>query len=115
MAASRLPMRQLRELLRLKYQVGLPQRAIAQACGIGLGTVSAYLQRAQAAGLTWPVPPDLEDRLAKHPRARRFFETLDSQNRYAILYRLHHATRPETRRRRLDQFVGMLEAGETIH
>ena len=64
---------------------------------------------------TITVPPDLEDRLAKHPRARRFFETLDSQNRYAILYRLHHATRPETRRRRLDQFVAMLEAGETIH
>jgi transposase len=61
MAASRLPMRQLRELLRLKYQVGLPQRAIARACGIGLGTVSAYLHRAQAAGLTWPVPPDLDD------------------------------------------------------
>jgi transposase len=61
MAASRLLMRQLRELLRLKYQVGLPQRAIAQACGIGLGTVSAYLQRAQAAGLTWPVPPDVDD------------------------------------------------------
>ena len=60
MAASRLPMRQLRELLRLKYDVHLPQRAIAQACGIGLGTVTAYLQRARAAGLTWPVPPDLD-------------------------------------------------------
>jgi hypothetical protein len=44
-------MRQLRELLRLKYHVRLPQRAIAHACGIGLGTVTAYLQRAPAAGL----------------------------------------------------------------
>ena len=61
MAASRLSMRHLRELLRLKYDVHLPQRAIAQACGIGLGTVTAYLQRARAAGLTWPVPPDLDD------------------------------------------------------
>ena len=62
MAASRLLMRQLRELLRLKYEVHLPQRAIAQACGIGLGTVTAYLQRARAAGLTWPVTPELDDR-----------------------------------------------------
>jgi uncharacterized protein YdeI (YjbR/CyaY-like superfamily) len=64
---------------------------------------------------TITIPPDLEARLVKSPRARRFFETLDSQNRYAILYRLHHAKRPETRRRRLDRFMAMLDAGETIH
>ena len=51
-------MRQLRELLRLKYEARLPQRAIARACGIGLGTVTAYLQRATAAGLSWPLPPE---------------------------------------------------------
>jgi transposase len=61
MAALRLPMRKLRDVLRLKYGTGLPQRAIAQACGIGLGTVTAYLQRAAAAGLTWPLPADLDD------------------------------------------------------
>ena len=49
MAASRLLMRQLREFLRLKYEARLPQRAIARACGVGLGTVTAYLQRAR-----WP-------------------------------------------------------------
>jgi hypothetical protein len=54
-------MRKLRELLRLKYDARLPQRAIAQACGVGLGTVTAYLQRATAAGLTWPIPEDLDD------------------------------------------------------
>jgi uncharacterized protein YdeI (YjbR/CyaY-like superfamily) len=64
---------------------------------------------------TIAVPPDLEARLAKNARARRAFEQLDSQNRYAILYRLHHAKRPDTRQRRLDQFVAMLEAGRTIH
>ena len=63
---------------------------------------------------TITVPPDLEDRLAKNARARRAFEQLDSQNRYAILYRLHHAKRSDTRERRLDQFVAMLEAGRTI-
>jgi uncharacterized protein YdeI (YjbR/CyaY-like superfamily) len=61
------------------------------------------------------VPPDLEARLAKNPRAHRAFEKLDSRNRYAILYRLHDAKRPETRQRRLEQFVAMLEAGRTIH
>ena len=61
MAALRLPMRKLRELLRLKYEARLPQRAIAQACGVGLGTVTAYLQRATAAGLSWPLPIDLDD------------------------------------------------------
>ena len=64
---------------------------------------------------TIAVPPDLEARLAKNPRARRAFEKLDSQNRYAILYRLHHAKRADTRQRRLDQFVAMLEAGRTLH
>jgi transposase len=54
-------MRQLRELLRLKYSARLSHRAIAQACAIGLGTVTAYLQRATAAGLSWPLPEDLDD------------------------------------------------------
>jgi transposase len=54
-------MRRLRELLRLKYDVGLSHRAIAKACTVGLGTVTTYLQRATAAGLTWPLPDDLDD------------------------------------------------------
>ena len=54
-------MRRLRELLRLKYDAGLSHRAIAQACAVGLGTVTTYLQRATAAGLTWPLPDDLDD------------------------------------------------------
>ena len=61
MAATRLLMRRLRELLRLKYDAGLSHRAIAQACAVGLGTVTTYLQRATAAGLTWPLPDDLDD------------------------------------------------------
>jgi transposase len=54
-------MRQLREILRLKHEVGLAHRAIAAACGVGSGTVSLYLARAAAAGLGWPVPADLDD------------------------------------------------------
>jgi uncharacterized protein YdeI (YjbR/CyaY-like superfamily) len=61
------------------------------------------------------VPDDLERELAARPTAKAFFETLDSQNRYAILYRLDDAKKPETRARRLAKFVAMLEAGETIY
>ena len=61
MAATRLLMRRLRDVLRLKYEAGLPHRAIAQACTVGLGTVSSVLTRATAAGLTWPLPAGLDD------------------------------------------------------
>lgn len=61
------------------------------------------------------VPDDLARELDARPRAKAFFAALSAQNRYAILYRLHDAKRPQTRERRLAQFVAMLEAGETIH
>ena len=61
MAATRLLMRRLREVLRLEYDAGLPHRAIAHACAVGLGTVTTYLQRVAAAGLSWPLPDDLDD------------------------------------------------------
>jgi uncharacterized protein YdeI (YjbR/CyaY-like superfamily) len=64
---------------------------------------------------TMAVPEDLQARLDASPRAGKFFEQLDSRNRYAILYRLHDAKKAETRMRRLEKFVRMLEAGETIH
>jgi uncharacterized protein YdeI (YjbR/CyaY-like superfamily) len=63
---------------------------------------------------TMAVPPDLEAALAKHPRARQAFDGLNGRNRYAILFRLHDAKRADTRQRRLQQFVEMLEAGRTI-
>jgi uncharacterized protein YdeI (YjbR/CyaY-like superfamily) len=64
---------------------------------------------------TAEVPPDLAAAFTKNAKARSFFETLDSQNRYSILYRLHTAKKPETRARRLEQFVSMLANGEKIH
>ena len=54
-------MRKLRDVLRLKYERQLPLRDIAHACGLGLGTVSTYLQRARAADVTWPLADDLDD------------------------------------------------------
>ena len=84
----------------------------------------AEVERAKADGrweaayegqATMEVPPDLQAELDKRPAAAEFFAGLSSQNRYAILFRLHDAKKPETRARRLEKFVGMLERGETLH
>ena len=61
MPAERLPMRQVREVLRLKYACGHSERRIAAALGISRYTVAEYLRRAAVIGLTWPVPPELDD------------------------------------------------------
>jgi uncharacterized protein YdeI (YjbR/CyaY-like superfamily) len=60
------------------------------------------------------VPDDLRRELDARPAAKAFFAELSGQNRYAIIYRLQDAKKPETRARRLAKFVAMLEAGETI-
>ena len=60
------------------------------------------------------VPPDLQREFDANPAAARFFETLDSQNRYAILYRIHDAKRPETRAGRIAQYVEMLAEGRKL-
>lgn len=61
------------------------------------------------------VPPDLQAALDAAPRAKAFFATLDSKNRYAILFRTQTAKKAETRARRIAGFVAMLERGERIH
>jgi uncharacterized protein YdeI (YjbR/CyaY-like superfamily) len=57
--------------------------------------------------------PELLAALDSNPKAKALFEQLDRQNRYAILYRVHDAKRPETRTRRIETFVDMLSRGET--
>lgn len=61
------------------------------------------------------VPYDLVAALKANPAAEEMFATLSATNRYAILYRVHDAKRPETRARRIEQFVAMLARGETIY
>lgn len=61
------------------------------------------------------VPADLAAALARNARARAFFEALDGANRYAILYRIQTAKKPETRAERVERFVAMCARGETIH
>jgi uncharacterized protein YdeI (YjbR/CyaY-like superfamily) len=60
-------------------------------------------------------PPDFSAALAKSKRASAFFKTLESRNRYALLFRIQAAKKPETRARKILEFVAMLERGEKIH
>jgi uncharacterized protein YdeI (YjbR/CyaY-like superfamily) len=64
---------------------------------------------------TAAVPDDLQRALDAHPAARDFFATLDSANRYAILYRIQDAKRADTRARRIAQFVEMLGDHRRLH
>ena len=61
MPKERLSMRTIREILRLRYEVGLSQQAIGVSCRLGTTTVHDYLTRARAAGLSWPLPAELDD------------------------------------------------------
>ncbi|HYU48270.1 MAG TPA: IS21 family transposase [Terriglobales bacterium] len=61
MPAERLSMRKIKEILRLKFELGLKNREIARSCLIPHTTVANYLRRARDAGLTWPLPPDLDE------------------------------------------------------
>ena len=61
------------------------------------------------------IPDDFQSALDENPKAKAFFATLNSVNRYAILFRIHNAKRAETRTRRIRQFVDMLESGEKLH
>ena len=49
-------MRKTKEVLRLRFELGLGLRQIARSCSLGLGTVHEYLQRAKIAGISWPLP-----------------------------------------------------------
>lgn len=71
--------------------------------------------RAYDSPSTAAVPDDLRRALDENPRAREFFDRLDSRNRYAILHRIQTAKRAETRARRIEKFVAMLDAGETLY
>jgi uncharacterized protein YdeI (YjbR/CyaY-like superfamily) len=61
------------------------------------------------------VPEDFQQALDRNPEAKAFFETLRGQNRYAFLYRLQNAKRPETRQKRIAIFVEMLSGRRTFY
>ncbi len=61
------------------------------------------------------VPPDFEEALERHPKAKAFFNSISAANRYAITWRLQTAKKAETRAKRMRRFIEMLEKGETLH
>jgi uncharacterized protein YdeI (YjbR/CyaY-like superfamily) len=64
---------------------------------------------------TAEVPIDFQAALDRNPKAKAFFATLNSSNRYAILFRIHTAKKIETRESRIQKFVQMLENHEKLH
>lgn len=105
-----------------KRNTGIAERLLAERRMHSAGV--AEIERAKADG-RWEaayassgniqVPPDLAAALAAEPNAQAMFETLNSQNRYGVLYRVAGAKRADTRARRIKQFVAMLARGETIY
>ena len=83
-------MRKTQEVLRLRFELGLSQEQIARSCSIAQGTVSNYLRRARAAGVTWPLPEGwdearLEEALFGHS-PRRLYETRRPTPDFASLH-----------------------------
>ncbi|MBU6441270.1 MAG: YdeI/OmpD-associated family protein [Betaproteobacteria bacterium] len=105
-ANNRATAERLREAGRLR-PTGLAEVEAAKADG---RWDAAYASQSQA-----QVPPDLEAALAANKAARRFFEQLDRGNRFSIIYRVNDAKKPETRARRIANFVEMLARGEALH
>jgi uncharacterized protein YdeI (YjbR/CyaY-like superfamily) len=105
-----------------KRNTTLAERLIGEGRMQASGT--AEVERAKADGrweaayagsATVRVPDDLVAALAAEPKAKTMFTRLTSQNRYAILYRIEAVKRPETRARKIAEFVAMLARGETVH
>jgi len=72
MAARRLSMRKIKEVLRLHYEKGLSAREIARSLDIGRGTIRNYLLRVEQVGLSWPLPPEIDETTLEH----RLFPTI---------------------------------------
>ena len=84
MPRSRIAMRRVREILRLKWELGLSVRRIARSSGLSHPTVLRYIERAQACGLCWPLPAELDDAELE----RRLFPCAAAAERAASAARL---------------------------
>lgn len=106
---SKINQGKVRELIasRRIREPGLAEVARAKADG--------RWERAYDGARTATVPPDLAATLAKNRAARTHFEGLDSANRYAILFRVQTAKKPETRADRIVALVAMCARGESLH
>ena len=105
-----------------RRNVGIVERLMAEgrmhAAGLAEVTrakTDGRWEAAYAGQASIEVPADLAAALAAEPTARTMFDILNSQNRYAVLYRIDAAKRDDTRARRIEQYVAMLAAGKTIY
>jgi uncharacterized protein YdeI (YjbR/CyaY-like superfamily) len=105
-----------------RRNVGIAERLIAEgrmhAAGLAEATrakADGRWEAAYAGQASVELPTDLAAALAAAPTAKAMFDILTSQNRYAVLYRIDTAKRADTRARRIEQYVAMLAAGETIY
>jgi uncharacterized protein YdeI (YjbR/CyaY-like superfamily) len=105
-----------------KRNVGIFERLLAEKRVHPAGMAAVEAARADGrwesayqGSSTIEVPSDLTAALDAEPRARAMFDILTSQNRYAVLYRIHAAKRSNTRAQLIERFVAMLARGQTIH
>lgn len=105
-----------------KRNTVIAERLIQEGRMHGAGL--AEIERAKADGrwqnayqgpTAMEVPDDLAAALDAEPAAKAMFAILSATNRYAVLYRIQDAKRPETRLRRIEHFVAMLARGETVY
>ncbi len=87
----------------------------AGAAEVAAAKADGRWEAAYEGARTAKVPDDLQAALDASPTAAATFADLDSANRYAIIWRLGDAKKPETRSRRLAKFIAMLERGEKLH
>jgi uncharacterized protein YdeI (YjbR/CyaY-like superfamily) len=83
--------------------------------GVERAKADGRWQAAYDSPATASMPPDLQEALETNSAAREFYGTLSKRNSYAILYRVQSAKKPETRARRIQEFVEMLARGEKIY
>ena len=76
---------------------------------------STFCSDSRRGARTSAVPEDFQAALEAAPAAKAFFATIDAANRYAVLWRIQTAVKPETRAKRIARLVEMLDRGETIH
>lgn len=86
----------------------------------GVAAIEAAQQSGQWAAAYQPtrsreIPPELEQALSLSPQARAFFDTLGSQNRFAFVFRVSTAKKAETRAKRVQEFIRMMENGEVFY
>lgn len=82
---------------------------------VELAKLDGRWERAYESQSKITIPDDFQRELDKNPQAKDFFDTLDSANRYAFLFRIHAAKKPETRSAKIQKFVEMLNQQQKLH